>query len=165
MRQMKGILPLFPAGCNGGPTTSQLSSLSSPALLNARSTAAEAVAAAAGGGKAGRPTATTMEAEAAAGAAGGAAKGGSPGGRKGPVIKRAPSRASQSSLASKGFFGGQLRRPLKFTVTGLPPTVRPFAAESPAVEESIEEGGGGASASKINKYGVNNVGEVGVWFA
>jgi len=61
--------------------------------LEEMSRAAEAAAAAAGGEKAGRPTATTMEAEAAAGAAG-AAKGGSPGGRKGPVIKRAPSRAS-----------------------------------------------------------------------
>jgi hypothetical protein len=140
---------LFPAGRNGGPTTQMpLSLLSSPALLNVRSTAAEAVAAAAGGGKAGRPTATTMEAEAVAGAAGaaGTAKGGSPGGRKGPVIKRAPSRASRSSLANEGFFGGRPRRPLKFTVTGLPPTVRPVAAELPAVvEESIEEEGGGSA--------------------
>ena len=147
MRQTKGVLPLFPAGRNGGPTTQMpLSLLSSPALLNVRSTAAEAVAAAAGGGKAGRPTATTMEAEAVAGAAGaaGTAKGGSPGGRKGPVIKRAPFRASRSSLANKGFFGGRPRHPLKFTVTGLPPTVRPVAAEPPNVDKSIEEEGGGS---------------------
>ena len=140
---MTGVLPLFPAGRNGGPTTSQLSSLSLPALLNVRSTAAEAAAVAVGGGKAGHPTATTMEAEAAAGAAG-AAKGGSPGGRKGPVIKRAPFRASRSSLANKGFFGGRPRHPLKFTVTGLPPTVRPVAAEPPNVDKSIEEEGGGS---------------------
>jgi hypothetical protein len=70
VRQMEGVLPLFPAGRNGGPTTLQLSSLSSPALLNVRSTAAEMAAAAAGGGAAG------------AGAAG-AAKGGLPGGREG----------------------------------------------------------------------------------
>jgi hypothetical protein len=62
--------------------------------------------------------------------------------RKGPVINRAPSRASRSSLANEGFFGGRPRRPLKFTATGLPPTVRPFAAESPAVEESTRRRGG-----------------------
>ena len=97
---------------------------------------AEAVTAATGGGEAGRPTAATMEVEAAAGAAGRRSRAG---GRKGPVIKRAPSRASRS----EGFFGGRPQRPLKFT--DLPPTVRPVAAESPAVEESIEEEGGGSA--------------------
>ncbi len=42
---------------------------------------------------------------------------------------------------SQGFFGGQPQRPLKFTAAGLPPIVWPFAAESPAVEESIKEEG------------------------
>ncbi len=47
--------------------------------------------------------------------------------------------------------GGQPWQPLKFT--GLPPTVRSVAAESPAVEESIEEGGGEGRerALEINK--------------
>ncbi len=47
--------------------------------------------------------------------------------------------------------GGQPQRPLKFT--GLPPTVRPVAAESPAVGGSIAEGGGEGRecASEINK--------------
>jgi hypothetical protein len=101
-----------------------------------RSTVAEAATAATGGGT-GHPTAATMEAEAAAGAAGRRSRAG---GRKGPVIKRAPSRASRSSLPNEGFFGGRPRQPLKFT--DLPPTVRPVAAEPPAVEESIEEEGG-----------------------
>jgi hypothetical protein len=82
--------------------------------------------------------AAMMEAEAAAGAAGRSRAGG----RKGPVIKRVPSWASRASLTNEGFFGGRPRQPLKFT--DLPPTVRPVAAESPAVEESIEEGRGGS---------------------
>jgi len=92
------------------------------------------------GGEAGRPTAATMEVEAAAGAAGRRSRAG---GQKGPVIKRAPSRASRSSLPNEGFFGGRPRQPLKFT--DLPPTVGPVAAEPPAVEEFIEEEEGGST--------------------
>ena len=65
------------------------------------------------------------------------------------VIKRAPSRASRSSLANEGFFvfGGRPRRPLK--LTDLPPTGPVAADESTAVEESIEEEGGGSAIRRI----------------
>jgi hypothetical protein len=97
---------------------------------------AEAATAAAEGGKTECPMAAMTEAEAAAGAV----ERSRAGGWKGPLIKQAPSWASRASLANEGFFGGWPRRPLKFT--DLPPTVQPVMAESPAVEESIEEGGG-----------------------
>jgi hypothetical protein len=61
-------------------------------LPKVRSTVAEAAAAAAEGGTAGLPTAAIMEAEAVVGAAWRSRAGG----RKGPVIERAPSRASPS---------------------------------------------------------------------
>ncbi len=98
------------------------------------------------GGEAGRPTAATMEVEAATGAAGRRRRAG---GRKGPVIKHALSRASRSSLLNEGFFGGRPRQPLKFT--DLPPTVWPVAAEPPAVEESIKEEGRECTSEMNNR--------------
>jgi hypothetical protein len=59
--------------------------------------------------------------------------------QKGPVINRAPSRASRASLANEGFFFGQRPRPA--VLTGLPLTVREAAAALPAAVGSIDDSG------------------------
>ena len=92
VRQMKGVLPLFPASRGVRTTISTSLSWLEVLLLEVRSRAAavdDATAAALGAGT---------------GAEAGIDTGGPRRGRKGPVINQVPSRFSQAFLPNEGFF-------------------------------------------------------------